>query len=53
MSASGAWPGTPCAAHVLRELNAVTETGTGSDVTWARQAIDALPALKNAAGSLR
>ena len=30
-----------CCAHVLRELTAVTETGTDGDVTWARQAIDA------------
>jgi transposase len=28
---------------------AVTETGTDADVIWARQAIDALPALKKAA----
>ena len=38
-----------CCAHVLRELTAVTETGTGRDVIWARQAIDALLALKKAA----
>jgi transposase len=42
-----------CNAHVLRELNAVTETGTDRDVTWARQAIDALLALKKAAGEAR
>ena len=42
-----------CNAHVLRELTAVTETGTGKDVTWARQAIDALLALKNAADTAR
>jgi transposase len=36
-------------AHMLRELNAVTETGTDADVTWAGQAIDALLALKKAA----
>lgn len=42
-----------CNAHVPRELVAVTETGTGADVTWARQAIDALPALKKAAGAAR
>jgi transposase len=37
-----------CNAHVLRELIAVTETGT-DDVIWAQQAIDALLALKQAA----
>ena len=42
-----------CNAHMLRELNAVTETGTDADVTWARQAIDALLALKNAAAGAR
>jgi transposase len=42
-----------CCAHLLRELNAVTETGTDLDVTWARQAIDALIALKKAAGAAR
>ena len=42
-----------CCAHVLRELNAVTETSTDSDVTWARQAIDALLALKKAADAAR
>lgn len=42
-----------CCAHVLRELTAVTETGTDRDVTWARQAIDALLALKKAAGAAR
>ena len=31
-----------CNAHLLRELTAVTETGTADDVIWARQAIDAL-----------
>ena len=40
-------------AHVLRELTAVTETGTNSDVTWAGQAIDALLALKKAADAAR
>ena len=35
-----------CCAHLLRELAAVTETGTADDVIWARQAIDALLALK-------
>jgi len=39
-----------CNAHLLRELTAVTETGTADDVIWARQAIDALVALKDAAG---
>ena len=29
-----------CNAHLLRELTAVTETGTADDVIWARQAID-------------
>ena len=38
-----------CGAHVLRELTAVTETGADGDVIWARQAIDALLALKKAA----
>jgi len=42
-----------CNTHVLRELTAVTETGTNSDVTWAGQAIDALLALKKAAGPAR
>ena len=42
-----------CCAHVLRELSAVTETGTDADVTWARQAIDALLALKKAADEAR
>jgi transposase len=42
-----------CNAHVLRELTAVTETGTDLDVTWARQAIDALLALKEAARAAR
>jgi len=42
-----------CNAHVLRELTAVTETGTNSDVTWAGQAIDALLALKKAADAAR
>ena len=35
-----------CNAHLLRELIAVTETGTADDVIWARQAIDALLELK-------
>ena len=38
-----------CGAHVLRELVAVTETGTGLDKAWAQQAIDALLALNEAA----
>jgi len=42
-----------CGAHVLRELVAVTETGTDLDVTWAQQAIDALNALNQAAGEAR
>jgi transposase len=42
-----------CCAHVLRELSAVTETGTDADVIWARQAIDALLALKKAADQAR
>jgi hypothetical protein len=31
----------------------VTESGTADDVIWARQAIDALLALKEAAGTAR
>jgi transposase len=42
-----------CNAHILRELTAVTETGTELDKAWARQAIDALLALKNAADAAR
>ena len=42
-----------CGAHVLRELVAVTETGTDLDGTWARQAIDALLALNEAAEAAR
>jgi transposase len=42
-----------CGAHLLRELTAVTETGTADDVIWARQAIDALAELKQAAGAAR
>lgn len=38
-----------CNAHLLRELAAVTETGTADDVIWARQAIDALLELKETA----
>ena len=42
-----------CGAHVLRELVAVTETGTDLDKAWAQQAIDALLALNEAAGADR
>lgn len=42
-----------CGAHVLRELTAVTETGTDLDKTWAQQAIDALLALNEAAEAAR
>ena len=42
-----------CGAHLLRELTAVTETGTADDVIWARQAIDALLELKRAADAAR
>ncbi|HWG14549.1 MAG TPA: IS66 family transposase [Streptosporangiaceae bacterium] len=42
-----------CGAHVLRELVAVTETGTDLDRTWAQQAIDALLALDEAAEAAR
>jgi transposase len=42
-----------CNAHLLRELTAVTETGTAGDVIWARQAIDALLELKQAADAAR
>lgn len=42
-----------CNAHLLRELAAVTETGTEDDVIWARQAIDALLELKKAADAAR
>jgi transposase len=42
-----------CCAHLLRELIAVTETGTEDDVIWAQQATDALLALKEAAGAAR
>jgi len=42
-----------CNAHLLRELIAVTETGTEDDVIWAQQAIDALLALKEAADAAR
>jgi transposase len=42
-----------CGAHVVRELVAVTETGTDPGKTWAQQAIDALLALNEAAGAAR
>jgi len=42
-----------CGAHVLRELVAVTETGTDLDKAWARQATDALNALNQAAEAAR
>ena len=42
-----------CGAHVLRELVAVTETGTDLDRAWAQQAIDALLALDEAAEGAR
>jgi transposase len=42
-----------CGAHLLRELIAVTETGTEDDVIWGQQAIDALLALKEAADAAR
>jgi transposase len=42
-----------CNAHLLRELTAVTKTGTADDVIWARQAIDALLELKQASDAAR
>jgi hypothetical protein len=42
-----------CGAHVLRELIAVTEAGTGLGKAWAQQAIDALLALAEAAEAAR
>ncbi|MGH3201488.1 MAG: IS66 family transposase [Streptosporangiaceae bacterium] len=42
-----------CNAHILRELIAVTQTGTDQDVLWAQQGIDALLALKDAADATR
>jgi transposase len=42
-----------CNAHILRELIAVTQTGTDQDVIWAQQGIDALLALKDATGAAR
>ena len=50
---SGAAGHALCGAHLLRELAAVTETGTADDVIWARQATGALLALKKAAGEAR
>jgi Transposase IS66 family len=41
------------AAHLLRELTAVTETGSKLDVIWAKQAIDVLLKLKDAAAAAR
>ncbi len=37
----------------MRELAAVTEAGAALDQAWARQAIDALLALKDAADAAR
>jgi hypothetical protein len=42
-----------CGAHRLREFVAVTETGTDLDKAWALQAIDALPAMDEAAEAAR
>jgi transposase len=42
-----------CGAHVLRELVAVTETGTDLDEAWAQQATGALLALDKAAEAAR
>jgi hypothetical protein len=42
-----------CGAHLLRELTAVTETGTTDDAIWARQAIDSLLELKKATDAAR
>jgi transposase len=42
-----------CNSHLLRELIAVTETGTSLDRVWAQQAIDALLTLKKAAEAAR
>jgi len=42
-----------CGAHLLRELIAVTETGTADDAIWAQQAIDALLTLKETADAAR
>lgn len=35
-----------CCAHVLRELQAVTDTAAGADWCWATQAADALTAMQ-------
>jgi len=42
-----------CGAHLLRELTAVTETGTAGDVIWAQQATGALLELNKAADAAR
>ena len=42
-----------CGAHLLRELIAVTETGTNLDRAWAQQAIDALLSLDEVAEAAR
>jgi transposase len=42
-----------CGAHLLRELTAVTGTGTADNVIWAREAIDALLELNQAADAAR
>jgi transposase len=42
-----------CNVHILRELTAVTETGTDLDKAWAKQAIDALLDLRKAADAAR
>ena len=42
-----------CNSHLLRELIAVTDTGTALDRAWAQQDIDALLALKDAAEAAR
>jgi len=42
-----------CNAHILRELTAVTGTGSKLDAIWAKQAIDALIELKHAADAAR
>ena len=42
-----------CNAHLLRELVAVTQTGTDLDVLWAEQGINALLTLKDAADAAR
>ena len=42
-----------CGSHLLRELVAVTDTGTDLDRAWAQQAIDALLTLNAAADAAR